>query len=99
MAVTWKGSDEDFVPLVLSHSPTHVRCLLYNAGTAAKQIRPTFWELTPGRYDLSVGTDANGDDQADSISTRTAVTIDGPTEATFALPPGGPHLLSVTRGS
>ena len=97
MAVTWKGANEDFVPLVLERDASHLVCLLYNFGPEPADITPRFWELAAGSYRLLLRKVVDEDGQPGEQVAEARFDVDGPTEARFALPPGGPHVLTVDR--
>jgi len=97
MAVSWRGGNEDFVPLVISHDPAQVRCLLYNFRSSPIGIRARFWQLDAGNCEFKLGEDRDGDDQMDRVLEQRGVSVQGPTECGFSLPGGGPYVLGMSR--
>ena len=97
MAVTWAGGNDDFVPWVVSAGPSHLRGLLCNFRRYPVRITPTFWELVPGDYTLTLGQDPDGDGKIDAVLEKHHFCQTKATQAPFSLPSRGPYTLTVSH--
>ena len=68
-AVSWKfaapGDDEKVAILIPNATPDALKVVVYNLGTAQVKADMTAWDLEPGRWQITQGLDADGDDAAD----------------------------------
>jgi hypothetical protein len=86
-AVSYEGFGTDYAAFVLDPGPTTFRALLYNFAGRPLAGRVRFWTLLHGRYRLTLGPDANGDDRADRISREATVEVQRATPVAVSLPP------------
>ena len=63
------------------------KVLLYNFTDEPMTGNARFWGLDHGRYSLTLGPDANGDDEADSIDREDEVEIIRAAPVSLTLPP------------
>jgi hypothetical protein len=71
-AVTWEGFGEDYAAAVLINRPDRLRALVYNFREEPMSGSMGVWRLRHGRYEVTVGPDADGDHAMDeATSTRT----------------------------
>ncbi len=93
VAVTWQGGGEDFCALVAPPSDTRFAARLYSFDEQPRQLTARLWELEPGAYEVTVGPDADGDGQPDTIAWRGSleapdrVGLRRPADLKFTLPP------------
>ncbi len=66
-AVSWEGFGTDFAALVKLARPKQLKVLIYNFAPKPISGRMRVWTLEPGRYQLRVGVDRNGDDEIDTL--------------------------------
>jgi len=74
-AVSWEGFGTDYAAMVLRGRRDEFRALVYNFAAQPLTGRARFWALDHGRYRLSVGTDADGEDAADAMSRAETVEL------------------------
>ncbi len=67
-AVTWRRVDEDFTALVRRFDDRSLSIWVYSFADAATRPEARFWRLEPGRYELRIGSDADGDGKIDGGS-------------------------------
>jgi hypothetical protein len=98
-AVTWRNVDPDFTALVRSASLTGLSAWVYSFGEKECNPEARFWRLDPGRYELRVAPDHDGDGTPDDASIQT-VSFDRTerlTSAPFTLPPTTLCLIDVAQ--
>ncbi|OGV61661.1 MAG: hypothetical protein A3K19_15270 [Lentisphaerae bacterium RIFOXYB12_FULL_65_16] len=86
-AVSYEGFGTDYAALVLNASRSLFRVLLYNFAEQPREGRMRFWTLEHGRYRLTMGPDADGDDKADQADRQDTVEIQRATAVPVTLPP------------
>lgn len=71
-AVSWAfaapATAESVAILIPDATAQSLRIITYNLGQSPINARLTPWSLEPGRWEVSQGVDANGDDLADALS-------------------------------
>lgn len=67
-AVSWEGFGTNYAALVLANQPNKFKALLYSYAQKPMTGRVRFWALEHGRYRISIGIDANNDQQIDKPS-------------------------------
>jgi hypothetical protein len=97
-AVSWEGLGTDYAALVLQASPTHLKVLVCNLADKPLAGAMKVWRLQHGKYRLTIGTDKDGDDNADAQGLETeshelmrASAID------LKLPKKGVYVLELTQ--
>ena len=86
-AASYEGFGTDFAALVLGSNPRSFTALLYNFKQAPLKGKVCFWELDHGKYEVSFGPDANGDDKMDSVTEKKAVELYRAEPFELTLPP------------
>src|SRR5437764_6885330 len=69
-AVSWTGFGTDYAALVTAATRDHLKVLLCNLSDHPLTGQGKLWRLEPGEYELTVGPDANNDDQVDQIARK-----------------------------
>ena len=69
-AVSYEGFGTDFAALVLSATHDRLKVLLCNLTDKPLAGRMRIWRLDHGEYEMTLGPDANGDDQMDQVAIR-----------------------------
>lgn len=64
-AVTWSGTRRDFAALVTNATRRSLKVLAYNFEPVGRKVYLKLWRLEPGKYQLRVGPDRDGDGQHD----------------------------------
>ncbi len=70
LGVSWEGGGTDLAAFVLRNDHDGLKVLLYNFRDKPMPLGMRVWKLDHGTYDVTVGTDANGDDSADKPASR-----------------------------
>jgi len=78
LAVSWQGVGNNFCALVREHGPQRLTVHLYNFDPEPRRITALLWELAPGRYEATIGPDADGDAEPNSITWRAAINAPQP---------------------
>jgi hypothetical protein len=86
-AVSYAGFGTDYAALVQRAAPDGFKVLLYSFAEAPRPGRLTFWALAHGRYRLTLGPDADGDDRPDRIARDEVVVLHRGASLPVTLPP------------
>ncbi len=87
-SVSWEGLGTDFAALVVDADPDRLKVLVYNFADAPLQGAMRVWRLDHGIYQVKLGPDADGDDQADGVTTDQQIELMRATRVPVLLPPG-----------
>jgi hypothetical protein len=63
--VSWEGGGLDYAALILDAKPDHLKAIVHSFHEREQPMTMRVWRLPHGRYDVSIGTDRDGDDQPD----------------------------------
>jgi hypothetical protein len=74
-AVTWSGTTRDFAALVTHATRSSLKVLAYNFEPAGRRVQMRLWRLEPGRYELRIGPDRDGDGRHDLEVSKQVLTI------------------------
>jgi hypothetical protein len=74
-AVTWEGFGEDYAAAVLVNRPDRLRALVYNFREEPMTGAMRVWRLRHGRYEVTVGPDADGDHAMDEATSTRALEL------------------------
>jgi hypothetical protein len=96
-AVSYEGFGTDYAALVLTARRDHFKALVYNFRDEPSEGLVRFWTLDHGRYRLTLGPDANGDDEPDSVSRDETVEIARAVPVPLSLPPKTVMVLELTQ--
>jgi len=69
-AISWEGTDGSVTSLVRKASNTALKVIVFNSSKSLQDVTLRVWELENGNYDVVEGTDVNGDDQIDVVTTN-----------------------------
>lgn len=86
-AVSWEGLGTDYAALVLQARRDHFRAVVYNFSERPLQGACRLWLLDHGRYTLTQGPDADGDDKLDRAARTQTVEVGRATALPLTLPP------------
>ena len=86
LAISFTDAGTDLASLVLVNRVDRVSFLLHNFDRSRKCVDVRVWQLEPGRYALTVGPDADGDDVADSVDHERQVDVRRGATLTVPLP-------------
>ncbi|MBU0610550.1 MAG: hypothetical protein KKI08_21890, partial [Armatimonadetes bacterium] len=86
-AVSWGGFGTDYAALVLQARRGHFQALVYNFADKPVTGRFRLWLLDHGRYKLTQGPDANGDDRMDAAARTETVEVGRATGLPLTLAP------------
>jgi hypothetical protein len=86
-AVSWEGFGTDYAALVLQARRDHFKALVYNFSDQPLKGAFRLWLLDHGRYKLTQGLDANGDDQMDAATRTETVEVGRATALPLTLAP------------
>ncbi|MCX6134886.1 MAG: hypothetical protein NTU47_13825 [Ignavibacteriales bacterium] len=96
--IFWSGFDTTFSALVLNASPTGLTAKMFNHAATVQQGRISFLQLSPGRYILTKGIDADHDGTFETVTHTETLDI---AQRNFSLPvssaPGKEELLVVKQ--
>ncbi|MEN6544642.1 MAG: sugar-binding protein [Armatimonadia bacterium] len=96
-AVSWEGLGTDYAALVVQARPDHFKALVYNFSD--KPVTGSFrlWLLDHGRYQLTQGLDADGDEQMDKATRTEAVEVARATRLPLTLAPRAVTVIELTQ--
>lgn len=66
-AVSYEGFSPEFAGLVLDDAPEFLRWAGFNFEPAPQEGLLRVWNLVPGKYEVKMGADSDGDDRIDGI--------------------------------
>jgi len=69
-AISWEGGNGNVTSLVRRASNTGLKLVVFNSSKSLQDVILRVWELENGTYDVIEGTDVNGDDQAEVVTTN-----------------------------
>jgi endogenous inhibitor of DNA gyrase (YacG/DUF329 family) len=96
-ACSWEGLGTDFAALVLTARPERFKALVYNFADEPITGNLRLWTLGHGVYSMTLGPDADGDDNADSFTRERSVEIARATRVAIELPAGEVAVIELTR--
>jgi hypothetical protein len=70
LVASWEGGRGIVTALVARATSYELKIVAFNMAKTFQDVNLRIWELENGTYDVFEGTDLNGDDQADIITTR-----------------------------
>lgn len=89
-AVSWNfrapANEESVAILIPYATPEALRIVVYNLSQAPVKASMTAWDIEPGRWEMTQGTDADGDDVADGETLTSMLELErtGALELSFA---------------
>ncbi|MFN4179309.1 MAG: hypothetical protein ACK4I8_03265 [Armatimonadota bacterium] len=86
-AVSWEGFGTEFAALVKLARPKHLKVLAYNFASKPLSGQMRVWTLEPGRYQVRVGIDRNGDDEIETVLTTNEFELQRAEKIPLTLPP------------
>lgn len=86
-AVSWEGLGTHYAALVLRARPDSFKALVYNFRDEPVSGRVRLWTLDHGRYEMTIGPDADGDDEMDAAIRTQQLQIARATPVNISLPP------------
>jgi hypothetical protein len=96
-AISYDGFGTDYAALVTSATPQHLKALLCNISDAPIAGKARLWRLDAGEYELTMGPDADNDDNADRIERNESRTIVKGDEIAITLPPKVVQILELKQ--
>jgi len=75
LALSYADGGTDLASLVLENRTNRMEVLVYNFAENRTSVGMRLWQLQPGRYELSVGTDTEGDGQIDGNATSREISL------------------------
>ncbi|MFH1919866.1 MAG: hypothetical protein ABIP48_08285, partial [Planctomycetota bacterium] len=97
MAVSWEGTSPNFAALVLQTDREHVKLLAVNLEPEDREVTMRLYELAPGKYQVTRGPDADGDDQMDEVAQSLSVEVQRRTGVALTLPSRKVQVICVGR--
>src|SRR5215207_3005875 len=105
-AVSWKfaapGDDERAAILIPDATPDALKVVVYNLSGSPVGAEMTAWDLEPGRWQVTQGVDADGDDAADGETLTSTVELERSNGIALTFAPRAATVLTlrlVERGS
>ncbi|MFN3420431.1 MAG: hypothetical protein ACK40X_01725 [Armatimonadota bacterium] len=86
-AVSWEGFGTEFAALVKLARPKHLKVLAYNFASKPLSGQMRVWTLEPGRYQVRIGIDRNGDDEIEVVLTTNEFELQRAEKIPLTLPP------------
>ena len=96
-AASWEGFGTDYAALVLRARRDHFKTLVYNFREEPMTGKVRLWTLDHGRYRLTFGPDADGDDNMDQVTGEESIEISRATPVELTLPPKTVVLLDLQQ--
>jgi len=88
------ASDQSVAILIPDATPTGFKVIACNVANSPVVATMTGWNIDPGTWEITQGTDANNDDTADQITTRTT-TFERTRSLDFTLPPRATTIITL----
>lgn len=92
MAITYVDAGTDLASLVLENRANELAVLLFNFNKRRKNATLRLWQLEPGEYELTVGPDTDGDDEAEEVAHRKKLSVRRATQVSLPIPFGVPQV-------
>jgi hypothetical protein len=96
-AASWEGFSTDYAAMVLQARRNEFRALVYNFADEPLTGRVRLWTLDHGMYELTVGTDADGDDEIDAAERTEQLEITRATPVQITLAPKAVTVLELKQ--
>ncbi|MCD6360299.1 MAG: hypothetical protein J7M38_05480 [Armatimonadetes bacterium] len=96
-ACSWEGLGTDFAALVTVARPERFKTLVYNFADRPLTGNLRLWTLGHGIYSLTLGPDADDDEQADTHAREDTVEVARGTRIAIELPPHQTTVIELTR--
>ena len=74
-AISWEGTAGSVASLVRKASNVALKVIVFNSAKSLQDVTLRVWELENGTYEVSEGTDVNGDDQIDVVTTNRTLAL------------------------
>lgn len=85
-AVSYQGLSDDFAALVTENQPDVLQVSFYNFEENPQNGAMKVWNLQPGKYELTAGPDADGDDEMDVIEVTKEYVLERGASVALELP-------------
>ena len=82
---------------MLTGRKDHFKAIVYNFADQPLTGTMRIWLLDHGRYRVTFGPDADGDDQADSVSLETSMELQRASGVPVNLPPKATTVIEITQ--
>jgi hypothetical protein len=86
-AISWEGTAGNVTSLVRRASSNGLKVIVFNSAKSLQDVTLRVWELENGSYDVIEGTDVNGDDQIDVVTTSRTLPLKRHSGITVSLRP------------
>ncbi|MGC9318978.1 MAG: carbohydrate-binding family 9-like protein, partial [Armatimonadota bacterium] len=96
-AVSWEGFGTDFAALVLDATADRLKVAVYSFADEPMEGAMRVWRLDHGRYRVTLGPDADGDDRADSVASEREMQLQRYAALPITLPPRQTTIVEVTQ--
>jgi hypothetical protein len=70
LVVSWDGTHGNLAALVAHATPRQIKIVAFNMAKTFLDVNLRIWELENGTYEVLEGTDLDGDDKPDIVTTR-----------------------------
>ncbi len=98
-AVSWRfqapANEESAAILIPNSTPDTLKIIVYNLSQSAVTANMTAWDITPGRWEIAQGVDADGDDAIDGAPATQTVDLERTGDVAFTFPPHVATILNL----
>jgi hypothetical protein len=98
-AVSWRfagpGDDEKVAILIPRATPDALKLVVYNLSDTSVRADMVAWDLEPGRWEVTQGLDADGDDAADGETLTSTIELERAGNVTLIFTPRATTILTL----
>ncbi len=95
-AVSWEGIGDSVAPLVVERTAERLRVLAYSFADEPLDATMRTWSVQPGRWQVTIGPDADGDGAMDTAGERRELILGRYTPVALTLPPHTTTVIEAT---
>jgi hypothetical protein len=96
-AISWEGTAGSVTSLVRKASNVALKVIVFNSAKSLQDVTLRVWELENGTYEVIEGTDVNGDDQIDVVTTNRTLPLKRHTAISLSLRPRRTTIIDIKQ--
>jgi hypothetical protein len=96
-AISWESANGNIAALVRKATPNSLKVIAYNLAKSLQDVDMRVWELENGSYQVVEGTDVNGDDQIDVVTTKRTLSLRRRVAIPLALRPRKVTIIEISQ--
>jgi Concanavalin A-like lectin/glucanases superfamily len=96
-AISWESADGNVATLVRRATLNSLKVIAYNLAKSVQDVGMRVWELENGSYQVVEGTDVNGDDEIDVVTTKRTLSLKRRVAIPLALRPRKVTIIEIRQ--